>query len=136
VAASNLPLDHPLQLLVDRINKLHLEVWDGLWLLVDVPAALAGRSYASGRVTIEVTSDPQLPANVGSWTIDDGTLRRARRGPDVRLSVDALASAFLGGFSFAQLAAAGRAVEAARAGVARADALFRTAEQPWAADMF
>jgi predicted acetyltransferase len=137
VAAFNLPLDHPLQLLVDRINKLHLEVWDGLWLrLVDVPAALAGRSFAPGRVTIEVTSDTQLPANAGSWTIDDGTVRRARRRADVRLPVDALASAFLGGFSFAQLVAAGRAVETARAGVARADALFRTAGQPWAAEMF
>src|SRR5262245_61616499 len=111
VAAFNLPLDHPLQLLVDRINKLHLEVWDGLWLrLVDVPVALAGRSFAPGRVTIEVTSDAQLSANVGSWTIDDGVVRRARRKADVRLPVDALASVFLGGFSFAQLAAAGRAV--------------------------
>src|SRR6187455_2220448 len=48
VAAYHLPLDHPLPLLVDRINKLRLTLWDALWIrLVDVPAALAGRTYAS-----------------------------------------------------------------------------------------
>jgi predicted acetyltransferase len=137
IAAFNLPLDHPLPLLVDRINNLHLAVWDGLWLrLVDVPAALEGRSAAPGRVTIEVTSDAQVPDNVGSWTIEDGTVRRARRRPDVRLPVDALASAFLGGFSLPQLRAAGRVVETARGGVARADALFRADGAPWAAETF
>jgi predicted acetyltransferase len=137
IAAFNLPLDHPLPLLVDRINNLNLAVWDGLWLrLVDVPAALEGRSSVPGRVTIEVTSDAQIADNVGSWTIEDGTVRRARRRPDVRLPVDALASAFLGGFSLAQLAAAGRVVETARGGVARADALFRADGAPWAAETF
>jgi predicted acetyltransferase len=137
IAAFNLPVDHPLPLLVDRVNKLNLAVWDGLWLrLVDVPAALAGRSFAPGRVTVEVTSDVQIPDNVGSWTIEDGTVHRARRRPDVRLPVDALASAFLGGFSFAQLAAAGRAVETARGGIVRADALFRAGGAPWAAETF
>ena len=52
-----------------------LTVWDGLWLrLVDVPAALAGRAYASdGRVTVEVVADPHFPENVGSL---DGRRRR------------------------------------------------------------
>ena len=50
VVAYHLPVDHPLPLLVDRINKLRLSVWDALWLrVVDVPAALAGRTYAVGR---------------------------------------------------------------------------------------
>jgi predicted acetyltransferase len=138
IAAFNLPVDHPLPLLVDRFNKLHLEVWDGLWVrLVDVTAALTGRRYAAlERVTIEVTSDPRIPDNVGSWTIEDGTVRRARRRADVRLPVDALASAYLGGFSFAQLVAAGRAVETTRGGAVRADSVFRTARAPWTGEMF
>ena len=75
VVAYHLPLDHPLPLLVDRINKLRLTIWDALWIrLVDVPAALAGRTYASdGRVTVEVVSDPHFPDNVGTWTIENGT---------------------------------------------------------------
>ena len=38
-----LPLDHPLPLLVDRVNALGLRVWDGLWVRVlDVAGALPG----------------------------------------------------------------------------------------------
>ena len=50
--------------------------------------------------------------------------KRSRRRADVRLDVQALASAYLGGFTFAELARAGRVEEVARGGVARADALF------------
>jgi len=122
---------------VNRVNELNLTVWDGLWVrLVDVRAALAARSYEPGRVTVEVVGDPHIRDNVGSWTIDDGSVARARRRPDVRLPVDALGAVYLGGFSFAHLVAAGLAEEGTRGGAARADAVFRTATQPWPADMF
>lgn len=138
ISGSHLPLDHPLPLLVDRINKLRLSVWDALWLrVVDVPAALAGRAYGSpGRATIEVASDPHFPENVGSWTIEDGHVRPARRRPDVRVAVSGLGSAFLGGLSFAQLARAGLAEEVARGGIERADELFRTSAAPWCPEIF
>jgi predicted acetyltransferase len=138
VAGYHLPFDHPLPLLVDRINKLRLTVWDALWIrLVDVPAALAGRTYASkGRVTVEVVSDPHFPDNVGTWTIEKGRVRAARRRPDVRLPVETLGAAYLGGQSFAQLAAAGLLEEAARGGLARADAAFRSSAAPWCPEIF
>jgi predicted acetyltransferase len=138
VAAYHLPVDHPLPLLVDRINKLRLSVWDALWLrVVDVPAALSGRTYApSGPVTVEVTSDPHFPENVGRWTIEGGEVRRSRLRPDVRVAVDGLGSAFLGGIPFAQLVHAGRAEEAARGGIGRADAAFRASAAPWCAEIF
>ena len=138
ISAYHLPLDHPLPLLVDRLNKLRLSVRDGIWVrVVDVPGALAGRAYASpGRVTLEVTADPHFPENCGTWTIEDGEVRRARRTADVRLTVDALASAYLGGFSFRQLARAGRVEEVARGGLDRADASFRAEAAPWCAENF
>jgi len=138
VAAYHLPLDHPLPLLVDRINKLRLTLWDALWIrLVDVPAALAGRTYASdGRVTVEVVSDPHFPDNVGTWTIENGRVRPARRRPDVRLPVEALGAAYLGGHSFAQLAAVGLVEESARGGLGRVDAAFRSAPAPWSPEIF
>ncbi len=138
LAAYHLPLDHPLPLLVDRINKLRLTVWDALWIrLVDVPAALAGRTYASdGRVTVEVISDPHFPENVGTWTIENGKARPARRRPDVRLPVETLGGAYLGGHTFAQLAAAGAVEEATRGGLARADAVFRASAAPWCPEIF
>jgi predicted acetyltransferase len=138
VAAYHLPLDHPLPLLVDRINKLRLTVWDALWIrLVDVPAALAGRAYApDARVTVEVVSDPYFPDNVGTWTIENGNVRPARRRPDVRLPVQTLGAAYLGGQSFAQLGAAGLLEEATRGGIARADAAFRATAAPWCPEIF
>jgi len=136
VAAYHLPVDHPLPLLVDRVNKLRLTMWDALWVrIVDVPRALAGRSYGSGRITLEVTSDPHFPDNVGTWTIDDGSVKRARRRPDLRLPAAALGSAFLGGIPFAQLRAAGQVEEVVRGAVARADAIFG-APAPWCAEIF
>ncbi len=136
--AAMLPVDHSLQLLVARMNYLHARVWDGIWVrLVDVDAALSARGYASGgRVTLEVVSDPLFPDNVGTWTVADGVARRSRRRPDVRLDVQALAAAYLGGFSFAQLARVGQVEEAHRGGLARADALFRTAAAPWCPENF
>ncbi len=133
-----LPVDHPLLLLVQRPNRLSWKVYDGLWVRpVDVAAALRGRGYAAdGRVTLEVVSDPQFPDNVGIWTVEDGAVRRSTRRPDVRLDVQALGAAYLGGFSFARLAAAGRVEEAARGGLVRADALFRVDAAPYCAEIF
>lgn len=136
--AWHLPLDHPLKLIVARMNLLEARELDALWLrLVDVGAALAQRAYATdSRVTIEVTADPLFPDNVGRWTIDGGVVRRSRLRPDVRLDVRVLASAYLGGFSFAQLARGELVDEATRGGIARADALFRTADAPWCPEIF
>ena len=136
IRESYLPAGHPLELMVDRVSKLGLELTDGLWLrLVDVPAALAARSFA-GPATIEVVSDPLFADNVGRWEVGEGGVRRARRRPDVRGDVQSLASAYLGGFSFAALARAGRAEEVARGGIARADAAFRTDAAPWCPENF
>jgi predicted acetyltransferase len=133
-----LPVDHPLGHLVARPRYLNAQVQDGLWLrLVDVEAALSARSYAvDGRVTLEVVSDPLFRQNAGLWTISRGRVRRGGRRADVRLDVQALGSAYLGGFSFAALARAELVEEASRGGVARADALFRTDVAPWCPEIF
>ena len=105
---------------------------------VDVPGVLAARGTSGdGRVTIEVTADPQFSDNVGTWTLEaGGRVRRSSRRPDVRLDVQGLGSALLGGFAFAQLARAGRAEEGARGGLDRADALFRVGRAPWCPEIF
>jgi len=138
VVCELLPADHPLFLLVQRPNRLDWKVFDGLWLrLVDLPAALSARSVAGdGRVTFEVTADPLFPDNVGTWTVEAGVARRSSRRADLRLDVQALACAYLGGFTFADLARAGRVEEVARGGVARADALYRVDARPWCPEIF
>ncbi len=136
--AWHLPADHPLKLIVARMNLLEARELDALWVrLVDVGSALAGRSYAGdGRVTLAVVDDPLFPDNEGTWTIDGGVVKRSRRRPDVRLDVQTLGAAYLGGFTFAQLARGELVDEVARGGIARADALFRTAEAPWCPEIF
>ena len=133
-----LPPDHPLFLHVQRPNRLNWKVFDGLWLrMVDVGVALSARAAASdGRVTFDVSADPILPDNIGTWTVEAGEARRSRRRADVRLDVQALASAYLGGFTFAELARAGRVEEVARGGIARADALYRVDAKPWCPEIF
>jgi predicted acetyltransferase len=136
IHATYLPAGHPLELLAARVSRLGLELIDGVWVRpVDVPAALAARSFA-GPAIVEVASDPLFPDNVGTWEVGDGGVKRSRRRPDVRLDVQALGSVYLGGFSFAALAGAGRAEEVARGGIARADAAFRTDAAPWCPENF
>jgi predicted acetyltransferase len=89
-----------------------------------------------GRVTFDVTADPVFPDNVGTWTVEDSVARRSRRRADVRLDVQALACAYLGGFTFADLARAGRVEEVARGGITRADALYHVAAKPWCPEIF
>lgn len=137
VEAFCLPPDHPLLLLSDRVNELHASVWDGLWLRVlDVDAALRGRSFRPGRATIEVTGDALFPDNAGAWTIDDGVVRRGRRRADVRLPIDALGAAYLGGFGVSQLVRTGRAEELVRGGAARVDAVLAVDAHPWCPEIF
>jgi predicted acetyltransferase len=137
IHCDTLGADHPLFLLVARPNSLHWKVFDGLWVrLVDVGAALAGRALADGRLTLDVVADPLMPDNLGTWTVENGSAKRSRRRADVRLDVQALGSAYLGGFTFAELARAGRVEEVTRGGIARADALFHVDVKPWCPEIF
>ena len=138
ITLEGLAVDDSLLLVVDRPNELRPRVFDGLWVRpVEVGAALAARGVSGdGRVTIEVTADPHFADNVGTWTVEGDRVRRTSRRPDVRLDVQGLGMTMLGGFTFAQLARAGRAEEAARGGLARADALFRAERAPWCPEIF
>ena len=138
------PVPHPLLLQVTEPRRLGLLVREGLWLrLVDVPAALGARSYAGsgGSLTFELT-DEFCPWNAGRWRLDvpsDGgvaTFTAADGQPDLRLDTSDLATAYLGTFSFADLARAGRVEECRAGAIAVADGLFATTGAPWCSTMF
>jgi predicted acetyltransferase len=141
VEAGIMPVDHPLFLLVTEPRRLHLRAGDGLWLrIVDPERALAGRSYAGdGAVSFEL-ADRFLPANAGVWRLEvaagEARASRVDSEPDLRLDIADLGSAYLGGFTFAQLAGAGRVEEIAAGAVDRADDLFRTSIAPWCPEIF
>jgi len=135
----------PLFLQMATPRRLGLTIADGMWIrLIDLQAALEARTYAAGgTVTLEVT-DAFCPANEGRWTLDVASDRGMASvsaattavEADVALDTTDLATVYLGTFSFADLARAGRLAELRPGGVAAADLLFRTAEAPHSATMF
>lgn len=130
-----LPPDYPLFLMLTEARRLRMTLGDALWLrLVDVEAALAARSYAEGEpVSIEIR-DSFCDWNDGVWRVPDA--ERTDVDPDLRLNAADLGSVYLGGISFAELARADLVEELREGGVARADALFRTAVTPWCPEVF
>jgi predicted acetyltransferase len=110
---------------------------DALWVrLVDIGPALSGRKYsAEGSIVFEVADD-FCPWNEGRWKLADGAAARTSEEPDLKLPVQSLGSAFLGGVSFAALARAGRVEELRDGAVRRADALFRWDRHPWCPEIF
>jgi predicted acetyltransferase len=136
-AADRLPLDHPLYLLLAEPRRMQLRIGDGLWLrLIDIQAAMAARSFAGeGDVVVELT-DPFLPENAGRWRIGHGGAERTDAVPQIKLDITGLGSVYLGGFSFADLVRGSRAEELVDGAVDGADALFRTAAEPWCPEIF
>ncbi len=106
--ASLLPVDHPLFLLVRSPRRLRMRVGDGLWCrLVDVGAALSGRSYAADDEIVLEVADDFLPDNAGRWRLAGGEASRTDADADLALNVTELGTVYLGGFTFAELVRAG-----------------------------
>ena len=135
------PVPHPLFLGLHDLRRMALVVGDGLWLrLVDLPGALTGRSYAgSGVVILEVT-DAFLPANAGRWRLEvtggSATVTPTTDSPDLTLDTADLATVYLGGFTFADLARAGRVGECRPEAITDADRLFTTNTVAWCSTPF
>ena len=114
VKARNIALDAPLVMLLEDVRGAHLMLQDNLWVrILDLPKALAARSFAADAdVTIEVF-DKQLEANNGLWRlrIAGGTAHATKEisasvMPDVSISMQDLSAAYLGGVTFNALASA------------------------------
>ena len=132
-----LPLDHPLFLLLAEPRRMQFTLNDGVWVrLVDVPGALAARTYAAAEPVVLELADELLPENGGRWQVSVDGVERTQAPADLRLDVAQLGSVYLGGFDFGALARARRIEELKPAAAARADELFRTAVEPWCAEIF
>ncbi|MEU4745092.1 GNAT family N-acetyltransferase [Actinosynnema sp. NPDC023658] len=132
------PLDEPVEwLLTDHRACQVVQETDETWLrLLDVPAALAARTYRDGEPVVIGVRDAYLPENSGSYRIAPDGVTRVDDAPELLLDVDVLASTYLGGVSFATLAATRRLDLVAPTALARADALFAVSEVPWCGTYF
>jgi predicted acetyltransferase len=131
------PPDHPLFLLVATPRRMQYRMGDGLWVrLVDVPAALSGRTYSDGEPLVFEVRDAICDWNEGRWRLDGGSCERTDEEPDLALDVSALGSAYLGAISFTQLREALLVEELREGAVARADTLFAWRPLPWCLEIF
>jgi predicted acetyltransferase len=109
-----------------RLRTVH--VGDHLWVrLLDLPAAMRARRYATdGQLVLEVT-DALRPRNQGRFRLEGGpdgaACEPTTAEPDLALDVADLGAAYLGGARLAVLARAGRVVELAPGAARRADAM-------------
>lgn len=127
----------PLFLMVVDPRSLQLRVSEGLWLrLVDVGAALSGRSYATDDEVVLEVRDEFCPWNAGRWRLAGGAAERTNAAAELALDVADLASVYLGAFDFERLAAAERVQEHAPGALERASALFRTTRVPYCPEDF
>lgn len=133
-----LPLDLPLELLLtDRDAVRTTAVQDEIWLrLVDVPQALAARSYGAAEPVVLSVRDRFLPANTGHYLIGPDGTSRTEAAADLELDVDALAALYLGGTRPGELAEAGRLTVTSPLALAEADRLFGTGRPPWSGTFF
>jgi predicted acetyltransferase len=136
IVADLLPVDHELFWLLVDPRRMRVELNDGVWVrLVDVGAALSARAYAEGAVVLDVR-DGFVPSNEGRWRVSADGVERVDAEPELALDLTALGSAYLGGFSFAELQRGLRVQELRPGAVARADALFVRDLAPWCPEIF
>jgi predicted acetyltransferase len=137
VRAGLIPLDHELFLLLREPRRLTFNQRDGLWVrLVDLEAALNARRYKPGEPVVAEVADEFCPWNAATWELGAEGVSRSSREPELRLDVAALGSAYLGGFTFGQLARAGRIDEVEEGALEKADTLFRSDRYPWCPEIF
>jgi predicted acetyltransferase len=134
VVAARRPVDEPLRWMLTNPRALKLtRTRDNLWLRVlDVRRALEARTYAATDSLVLAVSDDLYGA--GRWRLDaapDGAVCTAVNAePDLSLSVNELASLYLGGVRASELSYAGRIVERTPGAVSRLDALLRPDRAP------
>jgi predicted acetyltransferase len=131
------PIDEPLWLMVSNARSVRRTIGDALWVrVIDVPAALSAREYASDPDVVLEISDAFCPWNDGRYRLSGGACERTDAEPDLALDVSALGAAYLGGTTLRELAAAGRVRELRDGALARASAAFRGDVAPWCPEMF
>ena len=133
------PVDEPLRWLLRESRRMRVtRLGDSLWVRVlDAPAALSARTYAtSGRVVFEVL-DPIRPdaGAAGRVALDGGPdgaeARRTSDEPDLVLGVAELGGILLGGVRPSALARAGLVDERTPGALAVADAMFAVDPLPF-----
>jgi predicted acetyltransferase len=135
---SRRPVDDPLlyQLADPRRSRPMLN--DSLWArIVDLPRALAGRSYSAPVDLVLEVRDDILASNAGRWRLrsagedGDAACEPATGPADLALDITQLGAAYLGGTRIGALAEAGLVTELRPGAVRRLSAAMAWDPAPW-----
>ena len=132
----NVPVDDPLLVWLANARTARPRLEDALYVrLVDLPRALAGRTYADEIDLVLDVTDGLCPDNAGRWRLAGGptgaTCERSGDAPDLACDTRELGAAFLGGTSLTHLGAAGMVTEARHGALRAAARAFAHTPAPW-----
>jgi GNAT superfamily N-acetyltransferase len=143
VKISSVGVDDPLLLWAGGPRATaDVATYDSLWVrLVDLPEALAARTWSAPCDVVVEVADRHAPWNDGTWRIHadaSGTAsaERTDAAADLRLPVEALGSSYLGGGNLVGLVRAGFLTEASPGAASELTRAVRTDVAPAASMMF
>ena len=131
------PVDDPIEEMLVNHFAVRSERDDELWLrLVDVPAALAARTYGLAEPVVVEVVDTLLPGNSGRYRISPQGTERTTDSAALTVTADVLAMLYLGTFRASTLAGIGRASVTDPAALPAADRLFAVDRPAWNGSIF
>ncbi|MEV3920608.1 GNAT family N-acetyltransferase [Actinomadura coerulea] len=141
IEAPNRPVDDLLPHMVADPDRVAIKNdYGALWLrLVDLPAALRARSWATEDTFVLEVDDPRIPENAGRWRLRTGAAPVCDPAPgpaDLSLSAADLAAVYLGGQSPVTLVRIGAAAEHTPGAAARLEAALAVPRAPYINDDF
>jgi predicted acetyltransferase len=135
--------DTPFADLVQGPQRTRMDLGQNLWVrLVDVPAALAARTYAAAIDVVLEVDDAFCPWNAGRFRLvasapgSAATCERTDAPADLALSSNELGAAYLGGTSLAALQSIGRVREQRGGTLEPVATAFRGAREPYCPEIF
>jgi predicted acetyltransferase len=143
ISVGKVSTDHPLLLWTGGPRSTSdVGIFDSLWVrLVDLPEALQARTWSAPCDVVVEVEDRHAPWNQGTWRFradaqGDAVVERTEADADLRLAVQTLGGAYLGGGSLLAQHRAGLVDERRGGAVAELSRALRTPLEPSAAFAF
>ena len=141
------PVDDPLLYQLADPRRTRPKLNDNLWVrIVDLPRALAGRSYSCPVDVVLEVRDETLPANAGRWRLSTTTTAPggglaascvpASSPADLALDVTELGAAYLGGTRLGALTGSGLVTELRPGATRQLSAALTWDPAPWCPMVF
>ena len=141
ISCQAVAVDDPLLSLLADVRRTKPQLMDAVYVrLLDLPRALAARSYDVAYDGVVEVIDETAPWNAGRWRLalhpDGAECVRTDAEPDLVLDVRELGAAYLGGTSLHTRALAGHVVERTPGAAAAAARAFRHDPAPFCPYVF